>query len=269
MPDLVISIFKLENEKGLIVPSISLKYVEKDSNIEWTINCGGTRVYFMRFGVGLLKNIDDQAADSHFMANRITTTLFMSGCGLFRANAMGRILIENIPISTANITTHLDLWKQSPKKDDKENKEENKIILKEFSNWYAFICQNMLFRRAVEDAYYALLSPLEVDFYLYRGMEWLLKAADIGWEDLAKDIGVSVKAIKAFKKSVNVDLGQRHGIASGKKRRAIAEEYGSLIADYLYGLCNVRKRVDKSFSGITPKRAADIVFKAMPFVPYP
>ena len=119
------------------------------------------------------------------------------------------------------------------------------------------------------NAYYALLSPVEVDFYLYRGMEWLLKAADIGWEDLAKDIGVSVKAIKAFKKSVNVDLGQRHGIASGKKRRAIVEEYGSLIADYLYGLCNVRKRVDKSFSGITPKRAADIVFKAMPFVPYP
>ena len=130
MPDLVISIFKLENEKGLIVPSIFLKYIEKDTNIEWTINCGGTRVYFIRFGVGLLKNIDDQAPDSHFMANRITTTLFISGCGLFRANAMGRVLIENIPVSTAKITTHLDLWKQPPKKDDKEE-EENKLILKD------------------------------------------------------------------------------------------------------------------------------------------
>ena len=223
----------------------------------------------MRFGVGLLKHIDDQAADSHFMANRITTSLFISGCGLFRANAMGRVLIENIPVSTTKITTHLDLWKQFPKKDDKEKEEENKIILKEFSDWYAFICQNLLFRRALEDAYYSLLNPVEVDFYLYRGMEWLLKAADIGWEDLAKDMGVSLKEIKGFKKDVNVDLGQRHGIKSGKKKRAIAEEYGSMIADYLYGLCNARKRVDKSFSGITPERAANIVFKAMPFVPYP
>lgn len=269
MPDLVISIFKLENEKGLIVPSISIKYVEKDTNIEWSINCGGTRVYFIRFGYDLLKNNEDQAADSHFMANRITTTLFISGCGLFRAHAMGRVFIENIPVLSTNITTHLDLWKQSPKADDKIKEEEDKIILNEFSDWFAFICQNMLFRRAIEDAYFALLNPVEVDFYLYRGMEWILKAANIGWDDLANDIGVSLKEIKAFKKNVNVDLGQRHGIKSGKKRRAITAEYGSFVADYLYGLCNARRRVDKSFPGITSERAAHIVFRAMPFVPYP
>jgi hypothetical protein len=84
-------------------------------------------VYFIRFGDNLLKNIDDQAADSHFMANRVTATLLMSGCGLFRADAMGRIFIADIPITSLKITTHLDLWKQDPKKDHEEKEEQNKL----------------------------------------------------------------------------------------------------------------------------------------------
>ena len=41
------------------------------------------------------------------------------------------------------------------------------------------------------------------------------------------------------------------------------------VADFIYGLCNVRKRVDDDFSGISAEKAAEIVTKAMPLVPYP
>ena len=64
-------------------------------------------------------------------------------------------------------------------------------------------------------------------------------------------------------------MGQRHGVDSGKKRRAVLTNYGSLVADFLFGLCNVRKRVDKDFSGYSPEKLAGVVMKATPIVPYP
>jgi len=83
-----------------------------------------------------------------------------------------------------------------------------------------------LFRRAAEDAYTALLNPVEAVFFVCRGMEWLLRAANIGWRELAEDIEVSFNDIKRFKKFANVDYGQRHGIESGLKLRATTPEYG-------------------------------------------
>jgi len=263
MPSLVASIFRLENDKGYLSPKIDIQYMEKDTGVQWTINCGGTRVYLIRFGQNLDADLNDQSADSHFMVNRIITSLFLSGCGLFRAKAMGRLFINNIDTSAINVTTHLDLW-------DKMSEEINEIqIADEFRDWYQFICGNVLFRRAADDAYQALLNPVEVIFYIYRGMEWLLQAADIGWRELAQDIGVSFNDIKKFKRQINYESGERHGIKSGLKRRSIAEDYGALVADFIYGLCNVRKRVDDDFSGISTEKAAEIVMKAMPLVPYP
>ncbi len=263
MPDLVVSIFKLENERGYISPKISIQYIEKGLDTQWTINCGGTRAYLIRFGPDLNKDFGEQSADSHFMVSRITTGLFISGCGLFRAKSVGRLVIEDICFPEMKITTHLDLWTKD------SNEQNDEAANDEFTDWYKFICDNVLFRRAIEDAYFALLSPVEVCFYLYRGMEWLLQAADIGWKELANYIGVSFNDIKKFKRHINFELGDRHGIKSGHKRRAIPGDYGPLVADYLFGLSNVRKRVDNSYPGMSPERAAEIVMKAMSFVPYP
>ena len=47
-------------------------------------------------------------------------------------------------------------------------------------------------------------------------------------------------------------MGQRHGVDSGKKRRAVLTNYGSLVADFLFGLCNVAegKELIKTFQVI-------------------
>jgi len=263
MLDMVASIFRLENERGFFSPKIDIKYLEKDSDIQWIINCGGTRAYFFRIGSDLLKNADEQAADSHFMANRVITTLFLSGCGLFCAKAMGRFIIEDINSDEIKFHTSLDVAY------NKEDEQNEKQILDEFSDWYTFICENTLFRRAADDAYNALANPVEADFFIYRGMEWLLKAANIKLSDLASDMGVSLNDLKKYKHQVNVELGQRHGIQRGIKRRAIAEDYGSLLADFMNAFAKARKRVDPDFSGIIPERIVEIVMKAMPFMPYP
>ena len=262
MPDIVASIFRLKNERGYFVPRFEARYIERNTGQEWIINCGGTRAYFIRVGEQLEENVKAQSADSHFMANRITRSLFISGCGFFKAEAQGRIIFKTIKTSEFNFFTHLDLR-------DDTGEENKKDKLGEITDWYEFICQNTFFRRAVDDAYYALENPLESDFFIYRGMEWLLKAGNIGWQELADYIGITFKEIKKFKQQVNVELGQRHGVDSGKKRRAMLMDYGPFIADFLFGLCNVRKSVDENFLGYTAEKTAKIVMKAIPAVPYP
>jgi len=263
MPDVVVSIFKLKNERGFFVPNFDTRYLERDTGQEWIINCGGSRAYFIRIGDNLTKYFNEQSEDSHFMVKRLTTSLFLGCCGLFHPEATGRLIFEKICTPEFNIATHLDIWNDTNKTSD------DKLVLTEVTDWYGFISKNTLFRRAAEDAYAALCNPIEADFFIYRGMEWLLQAGNIGWRELAEDIGVTFNEIKKFKQQVNVELGQRHGVKSGKKRRAKLLDYGAFVADFINGFCNVRKRVDPEFLGYSPKKAADIVTKAMPIVPYP
>src|SRR3974377_1902624 len=96
MSNIVTSIFELENDRGFFLPEINIRYIEKDTYHQWIINCGGSRAYFIRIGDKLGENFEDECADSHFMANRIVISLFLSGLGLFRAKPKGRILFKNI-----------------------------------------------------------------------------------------------------------------------------------------------------------------------------
>ncbi|MCE5269947.1 hypothetical protein LLH00_01530 [bacterium] len=260
--NVVSSVFRLESDRGYFAPILDVQYSEKDTGANWLITCGGTRVYLVRTGNNLNMDINDQSADSHFMANRITSALFISGFGLFRASAMGRFFFLDISEDKITVRTHFDL--REPLKENEKGLDSS-----ELTDWLIFICQNLLFRRALDDAYMALLNPIEADFYIYRGMEWLLRAGKIGWNDLASDIGYSISDMREFKKMANNDYGQRHGIESGKKVRAVAKGYGCLVADYIYGFTKVRARVDTDFKGIDPTRAAEIVQKALPLVPYP
>jgi hypothetical protein len=75
--------------------------------------------------------------------------------------------------------------------------------------------------------------------------------------------------IRHFKKMANHELGQRHGIESGLKLRADPFGYGSLVATFVYGISNVRKRIDKSYGGVPPEEVAQRIVKAAPLVPYP
>lgn len=261
MTDVVASVFNMINDWGFFLPKFDIHYVEKATDIQWFINCGGTRAYLIRVGEKLGTNFEDECADSHFMVNRVVTSLLMGGLGLFKANSVGRIQFNNIGSNELNFSTHLDLRDLEEKKVSQE--------IESLTDWYKFICLNDLFRRAADDAYYALINPVEAIFYMYRGMEWLLKAGNIGWRELADDIGVTFKQIKEFKRMANVELGQRHGIESARKMRGQFHESGMLVADFVYGLCKVRKRVDSSYIVPTPKDVSKIIIKALPVVPYP
>jgi hypothetical protein len=107
MPDVVTSIFRVENDRGLFIPKFDILYVERDTGIQWFINCGGTRAYLIRIGSELGSDFEDECADSHFMVNRVVTSLFLGGLGLFRAKAMGRILFKDIGSKELRFTTHL------------------------------------------------------------------------------------------------------------------------------------------------------------------
>ena len=158
MSDIVVSLFTLENEQGYSTPKFDVQYEEKDTGQKWIINLGGTRAYFIRLGDKLLMDFEEQSADSHFMVKRITTSLFLGGCGLFRAKSAGRFMLEDIKTAKFEVHTHLDLWHNLSKGAN------NKLIINEVTDWYIFICQNTLFRRAGDDAYTALLNPVEADF---------------------------------------------------------------------------------------------------------
>lgn len=94
--DFVLSMFELINKRGYIVPDLNIEYVEKDTGLLWQIACGGTRAYLLRFGDSLVKEWDDQAADSYFMVERITSALLLGGAGFFKASAVGRILFCDV-----------------------------------------------------------------------------------------------------------------------------------------------------------------------------
>lgn len=94
--DFVVSVFQLINRRGYFVPAFNFGYGEKDTGAEWRISCGGTRAYMVRFSAPLDRNMDEQAADSHFMVRRVTASLLMSGFGLFQALPVGRVLFTDI-----------------------------------------------------------------------------------------------------------------------------------------------------------------------------
>lgn len=43
MPDMVASIFKLENDRRYSAPKVAIQYMEQDTGTQWTINGGGMR----------------------------------------------------------------------------------------------------------------------------------------------------------------------------------------------------------------------------------
>ncbi len=261
MTDFAISVFRLFNAKGYSVPQMNIGYIETNTGLEWRITCGGTRAYLVRFGDKLEDNLDEEAADSHFMIRRVTSSLLLSGLGLFQAEPMGRLIFKDV-CGMVTWESHLD----GP---DPFRKEDSSEEVKKVYDWCGALCKNNILRRAADDAHIALTNPHEALIYVYRGLEWLKEGQDIGWELIAKDIGVSNTDIRNLKKSANRETGVRHATKDGTKMRANFENYSTWVCGLVDAINASRKRLEPEFEPMTPKEVADAVMKATPLLPYP
>jgi hypothetical protein len=106
--DFAFSVFKLVNRRGYSVPFFNFGYTEADSGTEWRFICGGTRAYMVRHATPLVRDMDEQAAESHFMMRRITAALLMSGFGLYHAEPAGRVLFTDVWGDLVNWTPYID-----------------------------------------------------------------------------------------------------------------------------------------------------------------
>jgi hypothetical protein len=261
MSDFAINVFKLFNQRGYIVPTINVIYLESGTGLEWRMTCGGTRAYLVRFGNSLQSCLAEQAADSHFMIRRITSSLLIGGVGLFQAEAMGRLLFKGVE-GAVTWDSHLDF-------PDPLGEKYSDDIIKRVYDWCGALCQHDPLRRAVDDAHMALTYPYEALVFVYRGLEWLKMSQKLEWEDLATDMGVTLKQVKELKKTANHQTGVRHATDKGSKMRAIAHNYGTWVCALLDAINSARARLDSTFHRMSPDQVSNAVMRAMPVVPYP
>ena len=77
----VFSVFEMMNRLGYFVPRFNVRFDEADTGKVWFISGGGTRCYVARIETRKSVDVFEQAADSHFMMNRIVGSLLISGAG--------------------------------------------------------------------------------------------------------------------------------------------------------------------------------------------
>ena len=259
--DFCISVFRLTNRRGYALPAFNFGYTEKDTGTEWRLTCGGTRAYMVRHATPLNRDMDEQAADSHFMVRRVTAALMMSGFGLVQAESVGRVLFTDVWGETVNWTPHFD----HPHPELGRMAEADTDVL---YGWIKTLCIHTPLRRAAEDAHTALLNPHEALGFVYRGFEWLVEGMGFSWEDIAKELGGTKADIRELKKTANVETGVRHASKSGMKLRAIPENYGTWVAG-LFDLINIaRARVEPGYVSLAGKEGGKILAQAIPHVPF-
>jgi hypothetical protein len=258
MPDVTVSVFRLNNARGKFVPHLGFEYKERNTGRDWSINCGGTRAYLVRFGDSEPK---EEAADSHFMVSRVSTSLLFTGAGLFQPEAVGRLIFRNIE-GPVEWVAQLDCLDPSAERINPETQNR-------FYDWCTAICTNRMLRRACDDAYLALTHPVEALVFVYRGLEWLKVGQRIEWSTLASDMGVSEAALRDFKKVANYETGVRHASETGVKMRAVAENYGTWVCGLVDAINAARCRLDPNFKKMSSEEVAAAVMNAMPISPYP
>lgn len=259
--DIAATVFRFSNRRGFSVPPLKVIYEENDTKEIWQINCGGTRGYFLRSGEAIDRSMDIQAADSHFMVQRITAALLISGFGLFEADATGRLLFTGIT-SEFKWSSHFDRPNTFEKNDEQPD-------VVPTSDWLVALCTHRMLRRAINDAYQALLNPHEALVFVYRGLEWLKTAQELKWDDIAIDLGVTTPQIKELTKAANFETGVRHANRSGRKLRASLENYGTWVCGLLDGINAARARIEPGFIPMTSKTVAAAVAKAATINPFP
>ncbi len=254
MPDFVISVFGLTNNRGLRAPAFNVEYHERDSDVVWEMVFGGSRAYLVRFGDKLDRDLDEQAAESHFMVRRFTSSLLLGGAGLFQAEAVGRLMFTDIK-SEIHWTAQLDRKEVAVPKASGE-------IAAAVLDWYRAICDHTVLRRAADDAHLALSNPREAYIFVYRGLEWLKEGLGDSWEQIARDVGVSLKDLREFKKLANYETGVRHASKSGQKLRGNAENIAIAVCNLFDAIWAARKRIEPTWEASSSKKRSDAVIKA-------
>lgn len=261
----VCSVFELVNRCGYFAPGFNIQYDEKNTGNSNFITGGGTRLYISRVGENLDQSSDAQAADSHFLMDRVISSLFISGAGLFWARPKGRIFVE-APVETLRWDSQVDL---EPFYSERVRAVHKAFDQDEFGSWFQFICQNTPIRRALHDAVQAMNNPVEAFVYIYRGFEWLKKGLNLSWDDIANDVGVSTKQIKEVGRIANEESGVRHASKSGAKQRASLETYGTWIAGLIDAIESARARIDPGYTASDSKKIAQKLKVAVQYDPYP
>ena len=177
---------------------------------------------------------------------------------------MGRIFVDT-PVETLQWHSQIDL---EPFYSERVRAVHDAFDEKEFGSWFEFICQNTPVRRALHDVVQAVNNPVEAFVYIYRGFEWLKKGLNLSWKDIASDVGVTTKQIKAVGQIANDDSGVRHASKSGEKQRASLETYSTWIVGLVDAIEAARARVDKSYTASDPKRISEKLKVAMQYDPY-
>ena len=100
------------------------------------------------------------------------------------------------------------------------------------------------------------------------GAEWLVVGTGMSWDDLARDVGVSVTEIRDLKKTANVETGVRHAAKTGIKMRASSDNYGSWVCGLVDAINATRARLESGFVKMTAEQVGHAVARAIPAVPY-
>ena len=261
----VCSVFSLVGRAGFIAPSFDIRYDEKDTRNANFITGGGTRLYISRLGSNLDQALDAQTADSHFIADRVIAALLIGGAGLFQPIPMGRLLLDT-PLDTLSWHTQLD---EEPFYSEGVRAIHDAFDHEEFGSWFACICQNTPIRRALHDAIQAMNDPVEAFVYIYRGFEWLKDGLGLSWHDIAGDLGVTTKDLKAVGQIANDESGVRHASRSGVKQRASLETYGTWIVGLIDAIESARARIDSTYTACDSTRIVHKLKVAIPTNPYP
>ena len=203
-------------------------------------------MYLVRHATPLLADMEEQAADSHFMVDRLKFAFLFGGAGLFCSKSVGRLIFRGV-VGDVTWDTQLDFpdpffggWPDA-------------TTTTQVADWYGAICAHNVLRLAANDAYLALTHPHEALLYAYRGMEWIVVGTKISWEDLAKDIGVSTADLREFKKTANVEGGARHPTQSLQKLRADLQNCSGWVTCLFDAINAARTRLDPSYTPKTPK----------------
>lgn len=261
----VCSVFALTGRAGYIAPPFTIQYDEEDTGNRFFIAGGAKRMYVSRVGNTLGQAIHDQAADSHFMADRVVAALLIGGAGIYRATPMGRIFVDT-PLDALKWHCQIDT---EPFYSEGVRAIHEAFDEAEFGSWFVFICHNTPFRRALNDAVQAINNPVEAFVYIYRGFEWLRDGLSLSWRDIATDLGVTVKDIKALGQIANDETGVRHASKSGAKQRADLLTYGTWIVGLIDAIESARARVDITYIASDSNRIVDKIRVALPTDPYP
>lgn len=261
----VCTVFELTSKSGYFLPEFNIEFVERGTGNSTYLTGGGTRLYASRLGPNLEPSSEVQAADSHVMADRVISALFISGGGLFWAKPKGRIFLHT-PLEALRWESQVDL---QPFYSERVRAVHDAFDKDEFASWFQFVSDNVAIRRALHDAVQAMKDPVESFVYIFRGFEWLRNGLDLSWDEIARDVGVTTKQIKQVGQIANDETGVRHASKSGVKQRATLETYATWIAGLVDAIESARARIDITYTKSDVKTRANKLRAAMQFDPYP